>query len=125
MDLLSSRKDDDLAIFRAWTKRTLNKHAEKMRGQIDQEMSGFDSAFWKERSFVTTDQSLFYKHRPENRFVDMKTRNVNGVRRPKEFHQIHNKIIMGHYSGIMYDLTYGISETVKEQLRREFQNKKI
>lgn len=126
MDLIQRRKDDDVPIFRAFAERTLKEHAEKMKQAQDRKMAGFSSAFWDtQRSIITNAQSLILKHPLPERFVDMKTRAVDGVKKPKKHHEVHNRIIMGHYNGIMRDLTYGLTENVKAQIRAEFEGQII
>lgn len=125
MDLIQKRKDDDTPIFRAFVERTLRQHAEKMQRKQDQAMAGFGSCFWKNRNIITDDRSLILKHPTPERFVDMKIRIKDGVKKPKKHHEVHNRIIMGHYNGILMDLTYGLTDQVKDQIRKEFDGKII
>ncbi len=125
MDVLDSRKNDDLPIFRAYCERVLKQHAEKMDQTMRGRMSGFRESFWNSRSIRTDDTSLFYTHLPVHRFNDMKTRIVGDRKIQRKNHKIHNQIIMGHYNGIQLDLTYGMTEQVKEDLRAQFAEKNI
>lgn len=118
MDLILNSKNNDLPIFRAHVERTLKKHISKIDEAQKKKMVSFESDFWKERSFFSNDVRLVYTHRPEHRFVDIKVRN----HKFKKNHQIHNRILMGHYSGIMGDLTYGLTENVKADLRKSLKN---
>ena len=125
MDLLNDRKNDELPIFRAFVQRVLKKRAGEIDADINKGMAGFSSDFWKDKNFTTSDVSLVYSHLPVHRFVDMKVRKVGGKRTPKKNHEIHNRIIMGQFAGIQAELTYGLTEQVKEEIRNNIENIKI
>ena len=125
MDLLKDRKNDELPIFRAFVQRVLKKRAGEIDADINKGMAGFSSDFWKDKNFTTSDVSLVYSHLPVHRFVDMKVRKVGGKRTPKKNHEIHNRIIMGQFAGIQAELTYGLTEQVKEEIRNNIGNLKI
>ena len=122
MDLLNERKTDELPIFRAFVQRVLKKRAGEIDAGINKGMAGFSSDFWKDKNFTTSDVSLVYSHLPVHRFVDMKVRKVGGKRTPKKNHEIHNRIIMGQFAGIQAELTYGLTEQVKEEIRNNIEN---
>lgn len=122
MDLLNDRKNDELPIFRAFVERVLKKRAGEIDADITKGMAGFSSDFWKDKNFTTSDVSLVYSHLPVHRFVDMKVRKVGGKRTPKKNHEIHNRIIMGQFAGIQAELTYGLTEQVKEEIRNNIEN---
>ena len=122
MDLLNERKTDELPIFRAFVERVLKKRAGEIDADINKGMAGFSSDFWKDKNFTTSDVSLVYSHLPVHRFVDMKVRKVGGKRTPKKNHEIHNRIIMGQFAGIQAELTYGLTEQVKEEIRNNIEN---
>ena len=122
MDLLNERKTDELPIFRAFVQRVLKKRAGEIDADINKGMAGFSSDFWKDKNFTTSDVSLVYSHLPVHRFVDMKVRKVGGKRTPKKNHEIHNRIIMGQFAGIQAELTYGLTEQVKEEIRNNIEN---
>lgn len=121
MDLLNERKNDDLPIFRAFVKRVLEKRAQEINKEIGAGTAGFSSDFWDKRNFTTSDVSLVYSHLPVHRFVDMKVRKVGGVRKVKKNHEIHNRIIMGQFAGIQNELTYGLTEQMKESIKKEIE----
>ena len=122
MDLLNERKTDELPIFRAFVQRVLKKRAQEIDADITKGMAGFSSDFWQDKNFSTSDVSLVYSHLPVHRFVDMKVRKVGGKRKPKKNHEIHNRIIMGQFAGIQGELTYGLTEQVKEEIKKEIGN---
>lgn len=122
MDLLNDRKNDELPIFRAFVEKVLKKRAGEIDADINKGMAGFSSDFWKDKNFTTSDVSLVYSHLPVHRFVDMKVRKVGGKRTPKKNHEIHNRIIMGQFAGIQAELTYGLTEQVKEEIRNNIEN---
>lgn len=101
MDLLSKSKNEDLAIFRAFAKRTLQKYSAPMKKNQDKVTVTLPQSFWKQRTYVNSDISLKYSHNMMNRFFDMNRRRVGG----KKVENINcilnpNKIIMGHFAGI-------------------------
>lgn len=120
MDVLNEMKGEDLAIFRAYSRRVLQEHADKMDELQREEFSMFESDFWNRRAVISDDKSLIYKHLPQHRFIDMKTRVVGDRKISKRHYDVHNRIIMGHYNGIQMDLTYGLTEQIKEDLRKKF-----
>ena len=123
MDLLNERKTDELPIFRAFVQKVLKKRAQEIDADINKGMAGFSSDFWKDKNFSTSDVSLVYSHLPVHRFVDMKVGGIRkGKRKPKKNHEIHNRIIMGQFAGIQGELTYGLTEQVKEQIKKEIGN---
>lgn len=122
MDLIKDRQNDELPIFRAFVERVLKKRAGEIDADINKGMAGFSSDFWKDKNFTTSDVSLVYSHLPVHRFVDMKVRKVGGKRTPKKNHEIHNRIIMGQFAGIQAELTYGLTENVKEEIRNNIEN---
>ena len=125
MDLLNDRKNDELPIFRAFVQKVLKKRAQEIDADITKGMAGFSSDFWQDKNFTTSDVSLVYSHLPVHRFVDMKVRKVGGKRKTKKNHEIHNRIIMGQFAGIQGELTYGLTEQVEEEIRKEIGNLKI
>lgn len=125
MDVLNETKNEDVAIFRAHVKRTLKEHAAELDKVQRERISGFSSDFWSNRNITTNEQSLFYRHIGAHRLVDMKTRVVGERKIKKGYHEVHNRMIMGHYNGIQLDITYGLTEQVKENLRKEFHGKVI
>ena len=123
MDLINDRKNDELPIFRAFVQRVLKKRAQEIDADITKGMAGFSSDFWKDKNFTTSDVSLVYSHLPVHRFVDMKVGGIRkGKRTPKKNHEIHNRIIMGQFAGIQAELTYGLTEQVKEEIRNNIGN---
>lgn len=131
MDVLANKQNDDLPIFRAFCERTLKSHAQKMEEAQKKRMTGFSGDFWEKKSFRTTENSLFYNHLPVHRFNDMKALRgkggfeSGGKKYKRKNYEIHNRIIMGHYNGIQLDLTYGLTDQVKDDLRAQFAGKNI
>ncbi|WP_332031117.1 hypothetical protein [Kaistella sp.] len=133
MDLIADRKADDSPIFRAHVERTLKEHARKMNQKQSQGYSGFTDEAFRGRSFQTDGDSLTYSHSALYRFVDTKKLRLPGgwkkgsnykYKRQKVY-DFHNRIIMGHYNGIMKDLIYGAAEDVKADMQAKLDNKLI
>lgn len=124
-DLLQDRKADDPPIFRAHIERVLKDHAKKMDEAQNKGYSGFKDPSFHGRSFQTDGETLEYTQSALYRFVDMKK--LRGKRSGKQYernkvYDFHNRIIMGHYNGIMKDGIYGMAEEVKQDLRNTVEN---
>ncbi len=123
MDLIADRKADDSPIFRAHMERVLKEHARKMDGEQQKGYSGFKDSSFRGRSYSTDGDSLTYTQSALYRFVDMKKLRYPGSQnqyKRKKVYNFHNRIIMGHYNGIMKDLIYGAAEDVKADLKSKF-----
>ena len=125
MDLLADRKAEDSPIFRAHMERTLKEHARKMN---EKQLAGYsvlkDPSF-RGRSYSTDGDSLTYTQAALYRFVDMKKLRYPGTQtqyKRKKVYDFHNRIIMGHYNGIMKDLIYGAAAEVEADLRSKIDN---
>lgn len=125
MDLVNDRKISDTPIFRAFVERVLKKRAKDISAAQNEVLSGFASGFWKRRHFKSDDTNLIYTHLAAHRFVDMKTRKVKGRRKDKERHEVHNRIIMGNYAGIMNELTYGLTNQMKKMMQEKIDKRQI
>ena len=125
MDLINERRSDDTPVFRAFVERTLKKRSKAIAAAQNEAMSGFSEGFWKRKHIKSDDTSLIYTHLAAHRFVDMKVRKVKGVRRTKDSHEIHNRILMGNYAGIMNDLTYGLTEDMKKMMQEKIDKRQI
>ncbi|MGV8914378.1 MAG: hypothetical protein ACOH1X_02905 [Kaistella sp.] len=120
MDLLADRKAEDSPIFKAHMERTLKEHARKMNQKQSQGYSELKNPSFHGRSYSTDGDSLTYSHSALYRFIDMKKLRYPGTNnqyKRKRVYDFHNRIIMGHYNGIMKDLIYGAAEEVKADLR--------
>ena len=125
MDLLKNNTGNDLPIFRAFVEKVLKRRSEEILQDQQKIMAGFSSGFWANRSMQTSTASLIYSHLGVHRFADMKTRKVDGKKKDKTHYEIHNRILMGNFAGIMNELTYGLTENVKAQLRQEIDGKQM
>ena len=125
MSLLDRRNTSAGIIEQRFITATLNKTGKDILADSKREQKGFTNAKWNHVSANASDNTLTYEHLPRHRFVDMKVRKVGGKRKPKKNHEIHNRIIMGQFAGIQGELTYGLTEQVKEQIKKEIGNLKI
>jgi hypothetical protein len=121
MNLIANRSQlsEDI-IQNRFIQKVLRENSQEMDKAIRQRMAGFNSNFWRNRSFTVTDNVLSYQHLKQHRFVDMRTRKTKeGTIKRKRNHPIHNKIVMGHYNNIVKDLAYGFAESVRQSLTNE------
>lgn len=129
MDLLAERATGtDHPIFKANMERLLKEHAQKMNQSQSEGYSAFSNPAFHGRSFSTDGDSLTYTQSALYRFVDMKKLRYPGTQtqyKRSKVYAFHNRIIMGHYNGLMKDLTYGAAEEVKADLIEKLDNKII
>lgn len=135
MDVLGNNSDEELAIFRAFVKRTLKEHVDKIDEEQSSKISAFESDNFDGRSFYSSDVSLKYSHRLIHRVAEMKRRRPrpkkNNQLKPKKLikfvkdTQIHNRILMGNFAGIQGQLTYGLTEAVRNQMKKDLDGKEI
>lgn len=129
MDLLAERATGtDHPIFKANMERLLKEHARQMDETQSEGYSVFSDPAFHGRSFSTDGDSLTYTQSALYRFVDMKKLRYPGTQtqyKRSKVYAFHNRIIMGHYNGLMKDLTYGAAEEVKADLIEKLDNKII
>lgn len=125
MDLINDRKNDELPVFRAFVEQVLKRRSGEILAEQNKTFNGFSNPLWQKRTMQNSDVSLVFSHRIEERFLDMKVRKVEGRRKDKKHYDVHNRILMGNYAGIMKELTYGLTEQVKENIRNNFNNRQI
>ena len=128
MDLLADRNANDSPIFRAHMERTLKEHARKMDAKQSAGYSVLKDPSFRGRSYSTDGDSLTYTQAALYRFVDMKKLRYPGTEtqyKRKKVYDFHNRIIMGHYNGIMKELIYGAAEEVVADLRSKIDNTNI
>lgn len=101
--------------------KVLKEAGNDINSTIDKTMSsaGFSQPFWQDKKMsIRNGNTLEYRHKPQHRFVDMKTRKTNqGVIRKKR-HVVHNKIIYGYLNEIAHQLSFGYTEAVIAELKK-------
>lgn len=119
MNHLANRTNNTDDILKArFTRSKLAATAKEIESASAKKMSGFNNAFWRDRTFSVTDNELNYEHLKVHRFVDMRTRSrKDGTKQPKKSYAIHNRIVMGQYSQLTRELAYGFTQAVKDELR--------
>ena len=125
-DLLADRAvSTDSPIFRANMERIIKRRAKEMDTEQSKGYSAFKNSSFRGRSFITDGDSLTYTHSALYRFMDMKKLRYPGTDtqyRRKKVYAFHNRIVMGHYNGMMKELTYGAAEEVTADLKSKFDN---
>ena len=116
MNLLDTRTDSDKVIEGRFVKHTLEEAGRKLLQAQGNAMTGMRSAFWQNRSISVTDNVMKYQHLKQHRYLDMRTRaQADGTKTKKKSRVIHNKIVMGHYAGIVKELSFGFTDAIKQQ----------
>lgn len=99
---------------------SLNKVAKEWETIQTREMSarGFENNDWYSgRGFTVTEDKLEVTHLKKHRFVDMKTRSTkSGNKIKKHNHPIHNRIAYGMYNQLVKELSYGLTQSVKDEM---------
>jgi hypothetical protein len=108
---------NDKQIEKRFIKSSLEQTAKKISADVYKKTASFRSTFWKANSFSSSDDTMVYNHSIKNRFVDMRTRNKQGVKVKKKSHVVHNRIVMGNYSGLVRELSFGFTEEIKQKFR--------
>lgn len=118
-NLLQQRTNSGDEILKGrFVRKKLQETANEIQQASSKKMSSFKSGFWKNRSFSVTDNELQYEHLKVHRFIDMRTRTLkDGAKQKKKFYPIHNRVVMGQYSQLVRELSFGFTEEVKNQLR--------
>lgn len=120
MNLLKKRKDKGNEILKnRFIKKVLQENSRDLDQATFKKMKerGFRSDdFFTKRVFTVSDVELRYEQLAKHRFVDMRSRISNGVRKKKKSHPIHNRIVWGHYNNIVRELAFGFTEEVKNEL---------
>ena len=77
-NLLQQRQNNSDKILEGrFIRMKLAETANDIQEASAKKMAGFNSAFWKNRSFAVTDNEMQYEHLKVHRFIDMKTRTEN------------------------------------------------
>lgn len=107
-------------LERRYINRVLQEQGEKIMIAQDEIMQsrGFSTPAFRSKNAKAIEEKLEINVKKLHRFVDMKTRKTNGVVATKKSHPIYNRIIFGHMNNIIFELQYGFTEAVKEELRK-------
>lgn len=107
----------DKLIEKRFIKSSLEKTAKKIKDDVYKKTSSFRSSFWNANRFSSSEDTMVYNHSIINRFVDMRTRIKQGAKVKKKSHVVHNRIVMGNYSGLVKELSFGFTEEIKQKFR--------
>lgn len=114
--LLTNRNKSILE--RRFIYNTLNANAKQWEATSQRLFNSFNfksNDIRSKRSFTVTDDTLEYTHLMKERFIDMKR--IQG--RTKKQYPIHNKVVMGYFNNIIFQLQVGFTQSVKAQLAQE------
>lgn len=119
----SRDKIHDDVVKGQFIKNSLQRHGQEVDQEISKRMAraGFRSDFWSKRNFELNENTLSYKHLPQHRFVDIRTRKSKaGVKRKKN-HPIHNRVHYGHLNNLARELMYGFTVAIKEEIKEKLE----
>ncbi len=111
------RNSEDSILKGRYLRKVMRERGEEINKEVGKRTSSFSSSLWSRRGISLTDDTLTYQSTKVHRFVDMKTRTTQEGKKRKKNYPIHNKIIMGQYSQMVKDLSFGYTEEIKAQLR--------
>lgn len=117
-NLLAQRQNNSDDILKGkFVRMQLQKTAQEIEQAQDKKMGGFNSAFWRDRTFSVTDNEMNFEHLKVHRFVDMRTRTKkDGSKTKKKSYAIHNRIVMGQYNNLVRELAFGFTDEIKAQM---------
>ena len=129
MDLVGQRKENgEKLILAAFQRRMLQKHADKINEKQNAKMPKFSDSSNASRTFTVDDDTMIYQHKGLLRMVEMKRltkpRKTEKYKRKKTY-DIHNRIIMGHFGQLGRDLTFGLSDSIRDEIIAELDGKTI
>lgn len=107
-------------LERRYINKVLDEQGKKIMAAQNEIINsrGFNTSTFNNKNARAIEEKLQINVKKLHRFVDMKTRNTKGTVSRKKSHAIYNKIIFGHLNNIIFELQYGFTEAVKEELRR-------
>lgn len=112
------QNSDDTILEARFLKMKLQETAKDIDRDQRKKMTSFNSQFWNDRTFSVTDNEMHLEQLKVHRFVDMRNRQrKDGSKRPKKSYSIYNRVVMGQYSQLTKELSYGFTEEVKQMLR--------
>lgn len=103
-----------------FAKQVFTEEGDDLKKEIRNKMRSrnFSSPdFFGEIRTIASEESLVYEHLLKHRFVDMKFHKYGKNRVKRKNHQIHNRMLYGKANNLIYRLSYGFTESVKEQLK--------
>lgn len=120
-NLLENRSDstDDILKGR-FIRQVLARESKEIDTAQQKYMTsrGFENENWYSgRAFSVTNDQMDLVHLKKHRFVDMKTIMTKTGTHRKRPHQIHNRILWGHYNNIIREMAFGFTQAVKEQMK--------
>jgi len=105
-------------LERRYISKTLSTNAKNLEAAQDRLFSKFNfknNNISSRRSFIVTENTLEFTHLMKERFIDMKRNNGQ----KKKNYPIHNKIVIGYFNNIIYQLQFGFTQAVKKQVAQE------
>lgn len=123
MNILDKRKENHRKILEGrFIRKVLFEQSEEILEQQEWRMlkSNFRTRdFYNHRTFDVKDSSTELKFLMTHRFVDISTRRTKtGEVRPKKSHPIYNRIIFGHLSNIVREISFGFTDAVIEEMKK-------
>lgn len=122
MNILEKRKENaDLIAKNRFIKTVLAEQGDEMKKAQTKVMNerGFTNPkFFSKRSFNANDNELVLTVLKLHRFVDMKSRKTSQGVIKKKSHPLYNRIVFGHLSNIIRELSFGYSDAVIEEFKK-------
>ncbi|WP_322970341.1 hypothetical protein [Faecalibacter sp. LW9] len=121
MNLLALReKNTDDVLKKRFIQKVLNEQGSDMlKAQNDAMRNrGFTTGGFYDNSINVQANTLQLDILKLHRFVDMSTRESSTGKHKKKSHPIYNRIVFGHLSNIVNDLSFGFSDTIIQELKQ-------
>ena len=120
MNIFEKRAGSDDALEKRFIAKVLQEEAKEIVIEQDKIFSRFNNSDWKNnRSFEVKGTTLEEKHLPKHRFVDMKTLETRAGKIKKRNYPVHNKIMYGHANNIVRGISFGFTEQVKAEMKKQ------
>ncbi|RXG32064.1 hypothetical protein [Leeuwenhoekiella marinoflava] len=120
MNIFEKRAVSEDGLEKRFIAKVLQEEAKEITAEQDKIFSRFNNSDWKNnRSFEVKGTTLEEKHLPKHRFVDMKTLETRAGKIKKRNYPVHNKIMYGHANNIVRGISFGFTEQVKAEMKKQ------
>lgn len=100
--------------------RILREEAENIEAAKMRQVAKFTASFRFASRYNVRGGDMEMTHPKVLRFIDMKTREVKGIKKRKRAHPVHNRIIFGHANNVVRRVSFEFTSEMKEMLMKEF-----
>ena len=96
--------------------RSVKEVIPDLKNEISSNMQSFSTN--REGKLEPSEKGLVYRHNNTNRFIDMRRRRTNQGVVNKKNYPIHNKPLFGYANEIVWRISFGFTQEVKDELMK-------